>query len=385
MTEFFAPVDIGNRALQHIGQPLMTTPNGFNDGSNRARQISFAYGKLREAELRRNVWCFATKRAVLRAVDANTLILTPGMWVAGTTYFQGSIVASENNSLWISRIHQNLGNQPENSLTWEPYFGPMTVSAWSSGTSYLAGDLVYTQTGLGTARVYLSLQSGNSDNPATATAWSATVTYDQDQIVTFSSVAYISLEELNTNHQPNVSPTFWATSFVGGTGSNKWLQIGGPEFPDGVGVDKLNIIYPLGAGPSSQSSSRNIYRMPNSFLRMAPQDPKAGSMSYLGAPSGLLYDDWLVEGDYLLTADAGPIALRFVANFNDVSRMDPMFCEGLAARIAAEVCQPVTQSTALLGASWKIYKDVMDEARVANAIEIGSDEPPIDDYIACRG
>src|SRR5262245_44975066 len=123
--EFVSPVDIGNRALQHVGQPLMTTPNGFNDGSVRAEAISFCYGKLREAELRRNLWRFATKRAILRAIDTNTQLLTPSLWVAGTTYFRGSIVSSQNNSLWISRIHQNIGNQPENSLTWEPYFGPL--------------------------------------------------------------------------------------------------------------------------------------------------------------------------------------------------------------------------------------------------------------------
>jgi hypothetical protein len=33
-----------------------------------------------------------------------------------------------------------------------------------------AGELVYTTPGDGTYRVYLSLQNGNADNPATATA-----------------------------------------------------------------------------------------------------------------------------------------------------------------------------------------------------------------------
>src|SRR5258708_14477563 len=58
-----------------------------------------------------------------------------------------------------------------------------------------------------------------------------------------------------------------------------------------------------------------------------------------------------------------------------------LFRSGLAARIATEVCEPLTQSTAKLGAITQAYNKTMGEARTINAIEAGSEEPPLDDYL----
>lgn len=77
--------------------------------------------------------------------------------------------------------------------------------------------------------------------------------------------------------------------------------------------------------------------------------------------------------------------LRFVADMVDVPRMDALFCEGLAARIGLEVCEPITQSTSKMGAIKTLYDQVMSDARTVNGIETGAEEPPVDDYIACRG
>lgn len=431
--EFNTPVDIGNRALQHCGAEMMDAAVGFAENSKRARQVSFAYPKLRRAELRRNVWRFATRRAVMRAIDTTTMLLDPAMWVAETTYFIGSIVSDESGVLWIGRAVNNLNNQPQNSTAWEPYFGPLTVSLYDSTLGYYQGELVYTASGDGTARIYLSLVAGNTDVPATPTAWISSATYMKNQVVTYSAVAYMSAVDLNTGNVPSSSPTAWAAgttytsgatvagsdgviyssvgsgnighdpttdgganwtntgvpapwtrTFVGGAGSDRWLQIGGAEFPMGVGLTAIGIIYPIGSGPASQSVTRNVYRLPNGFLREAPQDPKAGSNSYLGAPSGLTYNDWLLEGDYIVTQQSDVILLRFVADITDVRRMDDMFCEGLAARIGEEVCETLTQSSAKVATITQAYRTTMSEARTVNAIETGSDEPPLDDYIACR-
>lgn len=432
-TNFLTAVDIGNRALQHVGQDLIDSALGFTEQRKATQQVAFAYPKLRRAELRRNVWRFAIRRQVLRALDTNTMLLAPALWVSTTTYFAGSIVNDENGTAWISLIPNNLGNEPQYSPYWAQYFGPMSVSLYDSTVSYSAGELVYTADGDGTNRVYLSLQTGNSDNPATGTAYSATTTYFKNQVVTYSSVAYMSLIDLNINNTPSSSaaawasgttysigqavrgsdgirytsvgngnighdPTTdggvnwtntgvlvpWASDFVGGEGSIKWLQIGGAEFPMGVTLTTLNILYPIGSGPSTQQSSRNAYRLPAGFLRQAPSDPKAGSTSYLGAEWGLPYSDWLFEGNFIVSAMPGPIMLRFVADMVDVQQMDDMFCEGLGTRIALEVCEPLSQSTAKKQLIASEYEKFMTEARLVNAIEIGSEEPPVDDWIACR-
>lgn len=430
---FSNAVDIANRGLQHCGAERIDPALGFAEDSKRARETSFVYDKVRRAELRRNVWKFATRKAILRAVDDNTRLLAPSMWVSSTTYFVGSIVSDETGYLWMSAVPDNLGNQPEDSSTWAPYFGPMTAMLYDATQSYSAGELVYTTAGDGTYRVYLSLQNGNSDTPATATAWDATATYIKNQVVTYSAVTYMSLIDFNLNQQPSLAPAAWAsgttysaaqkaggsdgviyqsiaggnlgndptidagahwtntgvltpwtTVFVGGAGSAKWLEIGGAEFPSGVGLSGLGIVYPIGTGPSTQETTRNVFRLPANFLRQAPQDPKAGSTNPLGAPTELAYRDWLYEGPYLISSEVGPIVFRFVADITDVTMMDDMFCEGLGCRIGIEVCEPLTQSSDKLKTIRESYTVFMREARLVNSIEEGAEEAPLDDYIACR-
>lgn len=384
MAEYRTPVDIANRALQHVGSIRIATTD-FSENSKNCSETAFCYGKVREAELRRNVWTFATRRTMLRAIDDNTMLLDAALWAVGTTYFVGSIAADQYGNLWISTIPNNLANDPlTTNGYWDPYFGPLAVALYDSDEAYYAGELVYTAAGDGTNRVYLSLQSGNSDVPATATTYSATTTYSKNEVVTYLGTPYMSLVDLNTGNTPASSPTQWTTTFVGGAGSVKWLQIGGAEFPFGVGLKTLNIVYPLGTGPTVQTASRYIYKLPAGFLRQASQNPGAGVTTWLGGPHGIMFQDFVFENGFLLTSQAGPIPFRFVANVTDVSRMDPMFCEGLAARVALEVCEPITQSTSKLAAIAKIYDIWVGEARTINAIEQGTEQPPDDDYVSCR-
>lgn len=431
MVAFRTPTDIANRALQHCGAKRIDAVLGFTENSKNASEVASCYDKLREAELQRRVWTFATRRQILRAIDSNTMLLTPSLWGSTTTYFVGSIVADQAGSLWISNTPSNLNNDPLLTTAWEPYFGPRAIPLHDSGISYFAGEVVYTASGNGTSRIYLSLQSDNDDVPATATAYDATVTYFKNQVVTYLSVAYMSLTDLNTANTPSSAPALfdvattyaagdpvggsdgviytsigsgnvgndpvtttgywtdtgvlnpWTTVFTGGAGSDKWLQIGGAEFPLGVGLTTLNIVYPLGTGPSTQTNSSNAFMLPAGYLRKAQQNPKNG-VAALGGPSGVSYDDWLIEGNYLITAETGPIRLRFVANITDVSRMHTMFCEGLAARVALSICDSVTQDKGQFQIVAKVYNEWKDQASTFDGIENGYADPPDDDYVSVR-
>lgn len=431
MGAFQTPVDIGNRAAQHCGQSRIDPVLGFTEKSKTAREIGFAYDKQREAELTERLWTFATRRVVLRAIDTNTMLLRASLWSPVTTYFVGSIVSDQYNNFWISRHRNNLNNDPLLTTAWDPYFGPLTVSLYDSTIAYVAGEVVYTTPGDGTALVYLSLQSGNTDAPGTATAFDATVTYTKNQVVTFSSVAYMSLIDFNAANTPSASPAAWAvgttygaaaavmgsdgvkytsiaggnigndptvspaqwtntgalvpwtTVFVGGTGSLKWLLIGGSAFPAGVALTTLNIVYPLGAGPSSQSSTSNAFHKPAGYLRLAPQNPKPG-INNLGGPSGNDYNDWLMEGEYIVTSDVGPLVLRFVANFTDVSRMPTPFCEGVAARIAFAVGDSLTQDKGQLDIIAKTWAKFQSTAKTLDGIENAFIDPPEDELISVR-
>lgn len=373
------PTDIANRACQHCGVQRISTTLGFAEDSNQASEIGACYDSLRRAELRRNVWQFSIRKAALRPINTTTMLLQPALWSSLTTYGFGAIVADAASYLWQSQTQNNLNNQPGNSGAWDAYFGPMTVDPYDTTgtTGYYAGELVYKTPGDGTYKVYMCLISGTSADPSTTTTWDSTVTYMKDDIVISSAIVYVSLVDFNLGHTPVSSPTLWTTTNPFGTAGAGWSEVA-------VGLIDLKLAYPLGTGPAVQAATRNIFRLPANFLRKAPQDPKAGSVSFLGAPSGLMYNDWDLTGNYIVSRESNPIVLRFVADIIDVSNMDDMFREGLAARIASEVVERLTQSTAKRGGIIATYNKTMGEARVVNGIETGPTEPPEDDYITCR-
>lgn len=422
---FNNPVDIGNRALQWCG---LSRIDDFTDDSVRAAEVAFAYDKLRRPELRRNLWKFAIRKAALRPIDATTMFLQPELWQSAKSYAFGAIAADAAGFLWQSASHANLNNAPGNSPAWEAYCGPLSVQPYdTSGTTvYAAGELVYQSNGDGTFTAWESMQGSNSTDPRTATPWDATVLYATDSVVIRSSVLYASLIDFNLNNDPATAPALWALATVYAAGAkvggsdgaiyasvgsgnvgnnpvgdggvhwtntgvlNPWTSVNpfGTAAATWIRVDValtgLLLAWPIGAGPSQQNPARSAYRLPANFLRLAPQDPKAGSFSFLGSPSGMQMSDWNVEGNFIVSQNGDPITLRFVADITNVTDMDDLFCEGLAAHIAEAVVERLTQSTVKMAAITQGYKTTIGDARMVNAIEIGPIEPPLDDYIACR-
>lgn len=417
-------LDIANRALQHCGAEQILT---VSEDSKNNKEAAFAYDKVRRAELRRNTWRFATRKAALRAIDTNTLLLNPAAWSSTTTYLPGAIVKDSNGQLWLSTWPDNVNNEPATTDAWDMYFGPMTASLYDSTAAYYAGELVYKPTGTSAGYVvYMSLVNGNSDDPATANAWSSTTTYTADQVVSYSGYMWRSLLPYNLNVTPAVGPSAFditATYSAGNTvtGSDNFIyssvgngNVGNDPTTDGgthwtntnvmngwaktptvptsatswrvigASLSALSIIYPIGAGPSSNANSRNLYRLPAGYLCKAPQDPTAGAFPFLGAPTNRDMDDWQFEGDYITSMDSGPLVFRFVADVTDVSTFDDMFCEGLACRLAEAICEPVTQSRNKLADIQAEYKIFMGEARSRNLVELGAIEPSLDQFISCR-
>ena len=424
---FLDSLDIANRALQHCGQTQIVSPT---EDSKNNLETAFAYDKVRRAELRRNDWRFAIRKAVLRAVDTGTMLLHPAAYDSTVTYQAGAIVADTNNQLWLSMAEGNRNNAPGgNDEIWDMYFGPLTIEPYDTtgSTNYWTGELVY-KPGVnpGSYNIFMSLENANTDVPDTATVWSSTVTYHGNDTVSYSGSQWRSLIEVNLNVVPADGPlpydagtTYAATNTVTGSdhfiyssvGSGNigndpttdagvhWTNTGVPNAwsrSPAVGVSSTNwrlinatmttlqFSYPIGSGPQSQSDTRNVFRLPAGYLREAPQDPKAGSVTVAGAPSGLMYEDWDFEGNYIVSRDTGPFMFRFIADVTKVSAMDDMFCEGLALTIALAIARPLTNSAELIQTCASEYKLRMGEARTVNAIEVGPVEPPVDDWISCR-
>jgi hypothetical protein len=94
-------------------------------------------------------------------------------------------------------------------------------------------------------------------------------------------------------------------------------------------------------------------------------------------------DDREKLGEFVTSKE--PVLLfPFAADVQNVRRMDPMFCEGLAARIGYETADLLTQSTGKKREIAAAYNKFMGEARIINAIEAGPEEPDEDTFISVR-
>lgn len=54
--------------------------------------------------------------------------------------------------------------------------------------------------------------------------------------------------------------------------------------------------------------------------------------------------DWTIEGNKIYTNDSDPLPLRYIKRVTNVGEMSVYFREALAARIATELCEEITQS-----------------------------------------
>lgn len=409
---FTSAIDIANRACQHVGAQRITA---FTDDSRQAAEMDFCYDKLRQGELRRNVWRFAVRKARLWPLSLNSLAPTAGAWSNGTTYAVGQIAGSDG-LLWQSTVSGNIGNTPgDDAVQWQLYFGAQNLEPWDATQTYTAGDTVYLpQLWASTISFAMSAQcvyngvcyqssiANNQTQPDlnSTSAYNSATNYAAGALVTESATTYQSLINNNIGNDPASSPSDWAVY----TGTVAWTVVGSPTFTgylslassnaDRPGSNKwlslnatlsaLSVLYPVTVGPVQDTQSFNAFLLPHYYLRQAPDSPKQGSTSFLGSSTGLQYQDYVFENNMFTTRLTGPIMFRFVADCPMVSQMDPMFCEGLAARMGLETCETLTQSRDKINGITQEYMKFMGEARTVNGIEEGPTEPPEDDWIVCR-
>ena len=399
-----SPTDIANRGLQKCGiANLIAAGALLTEASANARAVRGCYDTLRRAELRRNVWTFACRRTVLRAYQTPSNIvgalpaqlggvtryITFGAYNNASTYNQSDIVLGSDGRIYISRVGANVGNDPTlptSFAQWELYFGPDVagefVATWVSTITYSIGNNVIGSDN----NPYQSIVNNNlNHNPVgdggvhwvagtASSSASQNFSFYSGELVYAGGNLYLSLVNSNT-----VDPTTNKDSVTGTTFTNAWLQMTTPPT-----ITELDFIYPIGAGPVTDLQTRNVFRLPVGYLRDAPQMPKQGSSLFLGSPGALAYTDWEFDGDYIISSSPGPIIYRFGADFQDTTRMDPLFVEGFACRIALEVCEPLNQDVSKLTSVANEYAKFMGEARTVNGIEQGPTEAPEDDYVTTR-
>lgn len=372
--------DIANLALGLLGaQSLITAGALRTEDSNNAATIRNNYDSIRLFEMRRNVWRFAIRTVALRAIGDFSKFITFATWSGASTYAINDVVVGSDGQIYSSLVAANIAFDPTTNPTkWTLFFGNLVaqeyVMTWNVAITYDINNHVVGSNG----SVYISLLDGNVgfdpiSNPA---KWSVASTLTPPDLTIADNQNYYAGEIVYVGRRVYISRQ---SSNDGDPGGAKWLLF--------TGVPTLAspaFIYPIGSGPSGQTSTKNAYRLPNGFLRQAPKDPKQGSVSYLGGPSALPYDDWNFESNFITTRDSGVLLFRFVADIADPNQMDPMFIDGFAARLAADNCESLTQSNEKKDRAEEKYKKTMTEARIVNGIETGPTEAPEDDYLACR-
>lgn len=322
--------DIANLALQRCGASRIEPNELWSENTKQAAEVRSCYHAMRQAELRRNVWRFSIRTTILRALDdGNTKKLTFANWSSSASYEINDIVRDSEGTVWIAIDDMSVGeaNPKDKDFTkWERYYGPVTAMEYDDETVYMAGEIVYEG-----ATYYFSVSNNNEDNlPSTddGTNWKSFSSQPSGRLLAFN--------------------------------------------------------YPAGAGPASNTQTKNVFMLPAGFMREAPQNPNQGNYMPLGAPAYAADTDWLFENRYFTSVATGPIPFRFAADIEDPTLFDPMFVNGFSCTIAQLVVEPLTQSTSKKAGIGGDYLKFMTEARLVNGIETGSIAPVEDTYITSR-
>lgn len=126
--------------------------------------------------------------------------------------------------------------------------------------------------------------------------------------------------------------------------------------------------------PAPAFGPQNSFTLPADFLRLINPD------------SWMNYDslDWVIESKKILTNDSAPLQIRYVADVTDPNQMDALFREALSSLMALELCEEITQSNTKKADLRQDYKDIIAEARRANAIEVPAVMPYDDPWVTVR-
>lgn len=116
----------------------------------------------------------------------------------------------------------------------------------------------------------------------------------------------------------------------------------------------------------------NRFRQPNDFIRLIRDDESGFQV------------DFKTEGNFILSANASPLEIRYVAKIDDPNLYDALFIESFACKLAMECCVEITQSDGSKDSLKQEYGFAINEAKRVGAIEKEAQEFPEDEWITAR-
>jgi len=120
--------------------------------------------------------------------------------------------------------------------------------------------------------------------------------------------------------------------------------------------------------PAPAWGYRNAYALPADLLRVAQVNDLMLSPSQTDYRT---FDDspYAIEGATLLTDFPAPLKLRYIADITDPGAFDALFVEALAAKLAYEACEGLTQANEKKSAASQDYQVAIKAAAMVTAIE----------------
>ena len=119
---------------------------------------------------------------------------------------------------------------------------------------------------------------------------------------------------------------------------------------------------------------QNSFTLPADFLRLITPYPEMDTNDR----------DWTIEGNKIYSNDSDPIQIRYIKRVTNVGDMNVYFREALAARIAMELCEEITQSNTKKADLNASYSEAIKSARKTNAMQKVALESPLDSWITGR-
>lgn len=126
------------------------------------------------------------------------------------------------------------------------------------------------------------------------------------------------------------------------------------------------------------------YQLPGNFIRLIEGGDIRSVVDmcdYRSMNGAALYQ---VEGRRILTNLPAPLAIRYVSRVTDTTLFTPSFDLALAASLADQTCEKITQSTDKQVVCRSRYKDAIREAATANALELASESQADDTWVMAR-
>lgn len=122
----------------------------------------------------------------------------------------------------------------------------------------------------------------------------------------------------------------------------------------------------------------NRFSLPGDYLRLIRDDESDAKV------------DWRIEagaegeGLFIVTTDAAPLYIKYIARIEDPNQFDSTFVDAFACKLALETCEEITGSISRKESIKDDYKTAIADARMIGAMEKPAQEFLNDTWITAR-